>query len=158
MSDPDIEFSIKSDVSLVAFVGRAISALLAGTGMPKQRVATFELAVVEVVTNVIEHAYEFEKDKTVELGFRLTETTAVVEVRDYGRPLTDDVIERYTNPETEVKLPGENVSDLPISGWGVSLVAQLCDEVTYKQESNSNVLTLICEIQHSKDSTMQNAG
>jgi len=97
MSDPEIEFSIKSDVSLVAFVGRAISALLAGTGMPKQRVATFELAVVEVVTNVIEHAYEFDKEKTVELGFRLTAKTAVVEVRDHGRPLQEDVIERYTN-------------------------------------------------------------
>jgi len=158
MSDPEIEFSIKSDISLVAFVGRAISALLAGTGMPKQRVATFELAVVEVVTNVIEHAYEYDKNKTVELGFRLTESRAVVEVRDYGRPLSDDVIERYTNPGTAVKKPGENVSDLPVSGWGVSLVAQLCDEVTYRQESESNVLTLICELEHPADSSIQDAG
>ena len=158
MSDPEIEFSIKSDISLVAFVGRAISALLAGTGMPKQRVATFELAVVEVVTNVIEHAYEFDKEKTVELGFRLTAKTAVVEVRDYGRPLQDDVIKRYTNSDTEINKPGDKVSDLPVSGWGVSLVAQLCDEVTYRQESDSNVLTLICVIEHPADSTIRNAG
>jgi len=158
MSDPEIEFSIKSDISLVAFVGRAISALLAGTGMPKQRVATFELAVVEVVTNVIEHAYEFDKEKTVELGFRLTSKTAVVEVRDYGRPLQDDVIQHYTNANTQVKVPGDNISDLPVSGWGISLVAQLCDEVSYRQECDSNVLTLICEIEHPEDSAIQNAG
>lgn len=158
MSDPEIEFSIKSDVSLVAFVGRAISALLAGTGMPKQRVATFELAVVEVVTNVIEHAYEFDKEKTVELGFRLTAKTAVVEVRDHGQPLPEDVVERYTNSNLKVKEPGENISDLPVSGWGISLVAQLCDEVTYRQETDSNVLTLICEIDSSADSNIKNTG
>ena len=124
--------------------------------MPKQRVATFELAVVEVVTNVIEHAYEFDKEKTVELGFRLTAKTAVVEVRDHGQTLPEDVIERYTNSNLKVKEPGENISDLPVSGWGISLVAQLCDEVTYRQETDSNVLTLICEIDSSADSNIKN--
>lgn len=146
MSDPQIELSIQSDVTLVGFVGRAISALLCGTGMPSYRIATFELAVVEVVTNVIEHAYQYQPGHKVDLIFQLTDNSAEVRIRDYGQALKKEVVERYTSDEVEIQKPGDSVAELPESGWGTSLVAKLCDEVRYEQVDNSNVLTLVCHI------------
>jgi len=135
MSDPQIEFSIQSDVKLVAFVGRAISALLNGTAMPSHRIATFELAVVEVVTNVIEHAYQYQ----------------------YGQPLEQEVVERYTTEKVEIQKPGQLIADLPDSGWGTSLVAKLCDEVRYEQLEGTNVLTLVCHIDCEADQAVPGA-
>ena len=155
MSDPQIEFSIQSDVKLVAFVGRAISALLNGTAMPSHRVATFELAVVEVVTNVIEHAYQYQPGHKVDLSFQLTSDSAEVRVRDYGQPLEQEVVERYTSDQVEIQKPGHSIADLPDSGWGTSLVAKLCDEVRYEQFDDTNVLTLVCHIDCEADQADQ---
>lgn len=157
MNEPQIEFTIKSDLSLVAFVGRALSALLAGTNLEPHRIAIFELAVVEVVTNVIEHAYQNQAGHNVDLSVCLTCDYAEVKVRDYGRRLDQEVVERYTSDQTEVQDPGDSIADLPVSGWGTSLVAKLCDEVRYEQTEGANVLTLICLISCESDQALPNA-
>jgi len=147
MPDADIKISIRSDISLVPFVGRALSALIGSSGMSQQRVSTFELAVVEVVTNSIEHAYEFKPDQKVDLLFKLTSESIEVSVRDFGAPLGPEVIERYTSKDVEIAVPDARDKDsLPVSGWGASLVATLCDEVRYEHKESSNVLTLVCNL------------
>jgi len=152
MSEADIKFSIRSDVSLVPFVGRALSALVANTGMPASRISTFELAVVEVVTNSIEHAYNYQPENKVDLYVTLSDKTIEVEVRDYGEPLSPDVIARYTNVAPEIAVPDiSNIEDLPESGWGTSLVATLCDDVRYEHVDSANVLTLVCYLDESKE-------
>ncbi len=158
MNEPQIEFTIKSDLSLVAFVGRALSALLAGTALEPHRIATFELAVVEVVTNVIEHAYQNQAGHKVEICVCLGSDSAEVQVRDFGKKLDPDVVERYTSDHVEVQNPGDSISDLPVSGWGASLVAKLCDEVRYDQIDGANVLTLVCFIDCASDQALPNAG
>lgn len=151
MSDADIKFSIRSDVSLVPVVGRALSALTAATGMPPQRVSTFELAVVEVITNSIEHSYDYQPNHKIDLLFTRKEKSIEVSIRDYGAPLAPDVIERYTCGEPEIAVPKEgDLDSLPESGWGTSLVATLCDEVRYEHKESSNVLTLICNLEDDK--------
>ena len=157
MNEQQIEFTIKSDLSLVGFVGRALSALLAGTDLEPHRIATFELAVVEVVTNVIEHAYQYQTDHKVDLSVCFSSRSVVVRVRDYGRPLKTEVVERYTSDHIEVQDPGDSIADLPVSGWGTSLVANLCDEVRYEQGQGANVLTLICYIDCESGQTLPSA-
>ena len=157
MNEQQIEFTIKSDLSLVACVGRALSALLAGTALEPHRIATFELAVVEVVTNVIEHAYQNQTGHKVDLSVCLPSDSARVQVRDYGKQLDKEVVERYTSDHIEVQDPGDSIADLPVSGWGTSLVAKLCDEVRYEQVDDANVLTLICHIDCASDQILPNA-
>ena len=157
MSAYEITMGIRSDISQVAMVGRALSSLLSETEMSRDRVALFELAVVEVVTNSIEHAYQFEKGYKVDLSLRIDEGNVVVTVTDYGSPMPVDVVKRYTAGRAEAtkncalvseKEAGEaDVLSLPEGGWGTSLVGMLCDDVSYRHHKTSNIMTLTCELQ-----------
>ncbi len=145
MSKADIEFSIRSDISLVPFVGRALSAMLAASGMSQSRVSSFELAVVEVVTNSIEHGYAYDKNKKIDLLFTLTTELVEVSVHDNGKPLPPAIVQRYTSGKSAIDIPDVgNIAELPESGWGASLVATLCDEVRYEHTQSGNALTLVC--------------
>lgn len=150
MSQADIKLSIRSDISLVPFVGRALSAMLAASGMTQSRVSSFELAVVEVVTNSIEHGCNNEENQKIDLLFTLTGESVEVSVRDNGDQLPSTVIERYTSAEAAIEVPDVgNIAELPESGWGTSLVATLCDEVRYEHTQYGNTLTLVCYLDDS---------
>ena len=145
MSQADIKFSIRSDISLVPFVGRALSAMLAASGMSQSRVSSFELAVVEVVTNSLEHGYSYAGNQKIDLLFTLTGESVEVSVRDNGDALPAAVVERYTRANASIEMPdNSNIDELPESGWGTSLVASLCDEVRYEKSPSGNTLTLVC--------------
>lgn len=144
MSCREILISIKSDLQLVGMLGRAFTALAQDSFLSRSRVGLVELAVVEAVTNTIEHAYRNDDGFTIELTMQLSKDELRVVVADFGLPMPETVIEKYTSGPREITLDTTDIDALPEGGWGTSLVANLCDEVLYERHATTNVLTLIC--------------
>ena len=139
-----IRLGISSSLEHIALVSKAISHLVADAGVEAGQVARLELAVVEVVTNCIEHSYGFKTDQRVDVDLEITDLQVRVAVSDYGIPMPADTAARFSSGRSEIPDPGNCIDDLPESGWGINLVSNLCDELDYSNADSCNTIIMIC--------------
>ncbi|MGB1250760.1 MAG: ATP-binding protein [Candidatus Promineifilaceae bacterium] len=90
-----------------------------------------KLAVHEIVTNVIDHAYEGRDDGKIEFDLTLKRREFVAIVSDQGVPFEPNLVE---TPDLE---------NGQIRGYGLFLIEQLMNEVTYQSVTNGNRWRLI---------------
>jgi len=116
-------------------IGSCIHAMLDREQSLAERDSLFyniELAVHEACTNIVEHAYAGITGQ-IELAFTLTEDPRqfVIELHDRGQSfnLADVVAPNLEQPQT--------------NGYGLFLVHQLMDEVTYYPEPGNNRWRLV---------------
>lgn len=94
-----------------------------------------ELAVEEVLVNILKHAYGGGPGE-VQVSCRITAEGAVeVEFADQGPPF-----DPLSRPEPDL---AATVDERPIGGLGVHLAKTLTDQMTYRREDGSNILTLL---------------
>lgn len=96
-----------------------------------------KLAVHEICTNIIEHAYEFEQDAQIEVWLSLIERPnirLVVELRDSGRPFTG-VPDGHEEPSADLDDHGDG-------GYGLYLAHMLMDCVEYQRVGEYNMWRL----------------
>jgi serine/threonine-protein kinase RsbW len=137
-----ITFSIESDMNKVSLVGQLIHNICKLTGFTEYDSARVELAVVEAITNAIEHAYKMEINHKVEVTCKLLENKISVDICDEGHSLS---LSALTIPikEKEISVITE---DLPDGGWGLKLIKSIMDEVAYSSNNGINRMTLIKKI------------
>ena len=119
----------------MAFAARAAQQ----AGLPEARMAHLELALEEVLVNVISYAYEG-GDGEVELDCGPAPDGArfVCTVRDHGRAF---------NPlEAEEPDLDADIDHRAVGGLGVFLVRRYCDHVDYARAGESNQLTLAWDL------------
>jgi len=97
-------------------------------------VLALNLAVDEVLTNIILYAFPRREDHEVELAVRIEENTLTVEFADSGRPFDPSSVPA---PELDAAL-----EDRPVGGLGLHIVRRLFDDMSYEREDDRNVLTL----------------
>ncbi len=129
---------MRNDIQQIPTLAEWIDSL----GVPDELNMPINLALEEIVTNVMLYAYpgkngqvlvEFNKGET-DRGERLVFT-----VSDGGIPF--DPTQR---PETDITLSAE---ERQIGGLGIHLVRQLMDEIYYRREEDKNILSLIKKIE-----------
>ena len=95
-----------------------------------------ELAVSEALTNIIRHGYGMASDQPIafEIHHRGTDLELILE----------DAAAVSFNPleAPSPRLDVERIQDLPEGGWGVYLIRQAMDEITYVRAGNRNRLRL----------------
>ncbi len=105
-------------------------------GFEERDVSMIELAVEEALVNIISYGYPdragnitIESQKIDPPGMRLI-------IQDKGVPY---------NPLTNSKHFDESVSleSRTIGGYGIFFILKIMDEVDYRRENNSNILTLV---------------
>ena len=103
-------------------------------GIPEPLIHQLELALDEIVTNVISYAYSDDAAHLirVDVGVQDNEITAVVE--DDGVPFNP--LERAAPVTTAA------IEDRAIGGLGIHLVRELMDRVHYDRVGNRNRLTI----------------
>jgi len=103
-------------------------------GIPEPLIHQLELALDEIVTNVISYAYSDDAAHLirVDVGVQDNEITAVVE--DDGVPFNP--LERAA-PDTAAA-----IENRAIGGLGIHLVRELMDRVHYDRVGNRNRLTI----------------
>jgi serine/threonine-protein kinase RsbW len=92
------------------------------------------LALQEMVTNVLRHAYRRDESKPVEVAFELSSDRLQIELRDQG-PEFDPVT--FFNA-------GAVATDMPteVGGFGIHIARMVMDEVSYSRRAGWNVLRL----------------
>ncbi|MCA8965539.1 MAG: ATP-binding protein [Planctomycetes bacterium] len=93
------------------------------------------LALQEMVTNVLRHAYQRDESKPVEVTFELANDSLEICLRDQGpafNPLSFDTEEQAEN------------EDMPTAcgGFGIHIARVVMDEVSYARDAGCNVLRM----------------
>jgi anti-sigma regulatory factor (Ser/Thr protein kinase) len=107
-----------------------VAAFLQQHHVPGKAAYTVQLVLEEVVTNVINYAYQ---DLAADsIGVRVTLETghAVVQIEDSGPPF-----DLSHAPEVDTDQP---LKDRPIGGLGIHLVRQLAERVDYARVDGKN--------------------
>ena len=93
------------------------------------------VALQEMVTNILRHAYELDHDRPVEVAFVASAESFEVTLRDQGPPF--DPLSRPPEPVTEAS----GMPEQP-GGFGIHIVRQIMDELSYTRRDGWNELRM----------------
>lgn len=99
-----------------------------------QDVMSMQLALEEVVVNVMQYAYAPDTVCAIEVHAELKGDELLFVVEDEGRPFNPTKV-----PDIDTGLSAEERS---IGGLGIFIVRQTMDNVRYSRRNNHNILTL----------------
>lgn len=132
--ESSIKLSIDSKIVHVALLAKAVRGICSSVIYDEQTLYNLELCIVEAVTNVINHAYKRNPNKTVEVFVKVNDQAVTFKIVDQG--------EKHVNPiiKKELDYNPKDVNALPESGMGLFLIHKLMDEVSYTEQDDKNVL------------------
>ena len=112
-------------------------------GFSPDRIRDIELALEELLVNIINYAYPGEEGSIDLTCFQDARGRLVFEIVDNGVPF--DML-AYADPDTTLQ-----IEDRRIGGLGIFFVKQLMDDVRYRRETDQNILTIAVSGKRKKD-------
>ncbi len=119
-----VEVSLLSDPKYLAVVCTMIREFARLHGMVEELLRKIELAVDEVCSNVIVHAYEGRHDAVYRVRCTYDEPRLVIEVFDRGHSFS---LEQCPKPKLEGPLKSRGTG-----GLGIHFIRKIMDEVEYE--------------------------
>ncbi|WP_171060910.1 ATP-binding protein [Poseidonocella sp. HB161398] len=108
-------------------------------GLDAAEIFRAELLLAELLNNIVEHAYCAERPGpgagAIELDCRRKGSALIVTLRDRGRPMPGGGL-----PEKGLAALDVGRQDLPEGGFGLHLVRELADELSYARRDGTNIL------------------
>lgn len=104
------------------------------TGFPQERIMDIELALEEVLVNIINYAYPGGAGEMEITCTPYNESGFAMEIVDQGIPF--DVLE-VGDPDV-----ASGIEDRKVGGLGIYFVKKLMDDVCYAREGENNILKL----------------
>ena len=92
-----------------------------------------ELALHELLTNLVDHAYAGDGSRSIKVKMSCDRTRVLLETMDTGTPPSVKL--------DQVSMP--NPTDLAEGGYGLAIIQQLMDEVRYQSEHGRNIWQLV---------------
>lgn len=139
----NIKIAIKYDKNEIANVAKLVRHLFVLSSVEDQSALNqVELAIVELLTNIIRHSKEVPVDGLIELNCRQAAARFTVTVSDRGQALSSDVASEYANDSVIMPSLDLGIDELPESGWGIQLIKSACDQVSYKRSNEKNIYKL----------------
>ena len=127
--------TLVNDLSEIERLSRLVEAFGEAEGLGAEPIFSVNLALDEVVTNVIRYGHDDDgRQHPIVVRLALEDGVLTAEVEDDGRPF---------NP-LDAPPPDINASleDRPIGGLGIHLVRSVMTSVEYRRENGRNVLTM----------------
>jgi anti-sigma regulatory factor (Ser/Thr protein kinase) len=103
-------------------------------GLPPEVVFNFNLALDEILTNIISYAYDDEADHRVKVHVTLDCDVVSVRVEDDGRAFNPLDAKR-----PDIRL---GIDERPIGGLGVHIVRSVMDALEYRRENGRNIFIM----------------
>ncbi len=128
--------SLKNDLAEIAKAQDLLKEFCSRRNVSRSVVNAMNLALEEVLTNIVNYGYEDEdKDEhTITVLITLAAAELIVEVRDDAKPFNP-----LKHPAPDVSLPLE---EREIGGLGIHLVRRLMDDLEYWRRKKQNVLAM----------------
>lgn len=101
--------------------------------IPEAIVGECELALQELLTNLVDHAYDGDDRKMITIRFALGPTSITIETIDFGQPAHIDL--------NEVHMP--DPSSLAEGGYGMALIKAIMDSVECESQGRRNTWRLV---------------
>lgn len=126
--DNILKLSIKNEMSELEGLYANVNQFLAKHKTPYRSGYAVNLAIEELVVNVIRYAYVDDDEHAIDIGLGVIGEQIILEIRDTGRPFDP----REAPPHDP------DVEDLEVGGLGLTLVLDLVDGLTYRRENEKN--------------------
>ncbi len=133
----EVNLTLKCDLSEVPRVAEEIEQLGESNDWPMAWIFNANLALDELITNVVSYAFKHESEKAeISLSLKQSDNTLTIVLEDSGLPF--DPFSEAKEPDVEA-----DVDDRPIGGLGVFFVKTLVDKATYERRDDRNRVTLV---------------
>ncbi|MCY4546810.1 MAG: ATP-binding protein [Defluviicoccus sp.] len=134
MDEDRLDMSLANDAAEIARVAERIDGFCAAGGVEPSVAYAVNLALDELLSNIISYGYQDEEAHRIELAVRRDGGTLVVTI-------VDDSIEFDPRqvPDTDTDAP---LHERDPGGLGLLLVSTMMDSVDYRREDGRNVTTL----------------
>lgn len=110
----------------------ALRSLLSAAQIPEAVIGSCELALHELLINLVDHAYSGDATQSIRIILSLEVGALVIQTVDTGEPVR-------INLET-ISLP--DPTELAEGGYGMGLIRSLVDQVEYQTKDGQNIWTL----------------
>lgn len=143
----NIKLAIKHEKEQIPTVGKLLRNLCSIANIESElSVSQLELAVVELLNNIINYSANTPSDSWVTIHVRLTEASLAVVVSDRGDALGSELAKLYTDETVSMPTLDIGVADLPESGWGIQLIKSACDRISYRRSNQTNLYELTFDL------------
>jgi anti-sigma regulatory factor (Ser/Thr protein kinase) len=125
---------IKNDLAEMARVSEVVEDLGQKHGVPAEALYAVNLALEEILVNVISYGYADDGEHQIVVRFDVDAGDFVIEIEDDARPFNP--LEAAA-PEVEAPL-----AEKPLGGLGIHLTRKMMDGMAYRREREKNILTM----------------
>lgn len=126
--------TLVNDLAEVEKLSRLVEAFGEAEGLQPESVFNVNLALDEVITNIIRYAHDDGRQHPIVVRLAIDQGVLTAHVEDDGRAF---------NPlEAPVPDIGASIDERPIGGLGIHLVRSVMNSVEYRREDGRNVLTM----------------
>jgi serine/threonine-protein kinase RsbW len=125
---------LRNDMPEIERLAEEVTRFASQHGVPPETAGDLNLALEEVVANVIMHAYPHDGAHEIRVDVTAEKDRIAAEVVDDG--VGFDPLQR---PEPNVALP---LVQRPVGGLGILLARRVMDELHYSREAGRNRLTM----------------
>jgi len=127
-----LTLTIKNGLEGLEAVGPKLDAFIEEHGLPAKSAYVIQLAVEEMVSNIIKYAFDDPADHDILLELRPEPDHVVVHVEDDGHEFNP-----ADAPEPDT---GASLADREIGGLGIHLIRSMADAVDYTRVRGRNIL------------------
>jgi anti-sigma regulatory factor (Ser/Thr protein kinase) len=126
--------TLTDSIEEVGRVAASIESWGSREGIPRRAVLDLQLALEEILTNVISYAFEGIEERSISVDWSLHDHQIELHIVDNGRPFNPLNI-----PDAET---GKSADERRIGGLGIFLARRMMDRMKYQRENQRNILTL----------------
>lgn len=133
MSGP-LSVTLVNQRSEIERLSRFVDAYGEANDLPPDLTFAMNLALDEVLTNIILHGYDDQREHTILVQLGLVDDTLSAEVEDDGRPFNP-----MDAPPVDVDAV---IEDRPIGGLGIHIVRSTMDVLEYRRQEGRNIFIM----------------
>ena len=126
--------TIRNDTTEIPRLAELIEEFGEKNELPQKVVFYVNLALDELLTNVISYGYKDDQQHDITVDLKLEERVLTTLVWDDGEPFNPIIAQ-----EPDVQLP---IDERPVGGLGLLLVKRMMDQVEYHRIGDRNCLSL----------------
>ncbi len=124
--EKNYHIKIPSQTDDLEVIRNFVAGVAKKVGFDGDEVNKIELAVDEACTNVIEHAYQYDMKKNIDVAIKIDYNKFTVVVTDRGKG--------FNMQDVEIPDMKRYLAEIRVGGLGIYLMKQLMDEVDYHTE------------------------
>lgn len=129
-----MELVIKNELREIQTLGRFVESFANQHGLPPQPSLQINLALEELVTNIISYGYSDHDEHEIHIKLELERDRLLAVIEDDARPFNPL---EFAPPDLDVPL-----EQRPVGGLGIHLVKNMFDTLEYRREQDKNRLIM----------------